>query len=85
VNLVSAQLDERLAAAEASVAGDRAALPPILTELARLKEMRALMEQDSPTWPFNQEIRQRIRLSVLLSVAQYVGTLLLTQLGLPTK
>jgi uncharacterized membrane protein len=85
VNRVSAQLDERLAAAEVSIAGDRAALPPILTDVARLKELRALVEQDSPTWPFNQEIRQRIRLSVLLSVAQYVGTLLLTQLGLPPR
>jgi hypothetical protein len=83
VNLVSIQLDRQLAAVEASIAGDRAALPPILAEVARLKEARALMEQDSPTWPFNQEIRQRIRLSVLLPVAQYVGTLLLTQLGRP--
>jgi hypothetical protein len=82
VNVVSAQLDKRLAAAEASVTGDLSKLPEIVSEMDRLKAMRALLIKDYPIWPVSETTRQQVRLSALLPFAQSLLPLLLGQLGL---
>lgn len=82
VNVVSEQLDKRLAAVEASVTKDLSLLPEIVSEMDRLKAMRALLIKDYPIWPVSETTRQQIRLSALLPFAQSLLPLLLGQLGL---
>jgi hypothetical protein len=69
LNALSAQLDERLAAAQESAATDRSKLPAILKQVDQLKAMRMLLLEDFPTWPVNAQIRSQLRLSSIFPIA----------------
>jgi hypothetical protein len=69
LNELSQQLDERLAAAQASVATGGRDLADILKQIEGLKSMRKILTDDFPTWPINPEIRSQLRLSTLFPVA----------------
>lgn len=84
LSLISAQLDEQLAAAKDHGTADHAKLPDTLKEIEQLKSMRKLILEDFPTWPVSTEIRRQISVSTLLPpAAHFVITLALNVLSPP--
>jgi hypothetical protein len=58
LNKVSKQLDEQLGTAEASIVSDRTKLANIMKEVKNLKEIRAIILEDFPTWPISVQTQR---------------------------
>lgn len=80
LNVLSAEIEEQLRAAEASATTDQVQLPQLLEKVTQLKALHGTLQSDLPDWPINARIRTQLRFSSLLPVVYSLITLALDRL-----
>lgn len=69
LNQLSDQLDQQLAAAEASIIEDQAKLEDSLKKIKNLKQMRTVLLEDFPTWPISKQTRRQFNFTSIVPMA----------------